>query len=220
MSRQFLHGAALPPGRYTYVYNTYSRSRDAKPPLRGHLSVASAGRLAHHRRLPLRATVVMDPQPRGKSVADPLRRDNSSHRHTLSWRHARTHVQSQGALDACHARRAARRCLSRRTERVGSVHSGRSDAEATGHVIDRRHSSHGWSSSSAHGLRALGTCNIGIHGTAQRPQVIDDDARCGLCKCGPHSVCCVCIALRGVGVGAVDSASVVGGYNHIKASRQ
>ena len=56
-------------------YNTYSRSRDAKPPLRGHLSVASAGRLAHHRRLPLRATVVMDPQPRGKSVADPLRRD-------------------------------------------------------------------------------------------------------------------------------------------------
>ena len=42
---------------------------------RAHLSVASAGRLAHHRRLPLRATVVMDPQPRGKSVADPLRRD-------------------------------------------------------------------------------------------------------------------------------------------------
>ena len=42
---------------------------------RAHLSVASAGRLAHHRRLPLRATVVMDPKPRGKSVADPLRRD-------------------------------------------------------------------------------------------------------------------------------------------------
>ena len=108
--------------------------------------------------------------------------------------------------------------LLERSDYSGSVasrrygYSARNDSEATGHVIDRRHSSHGWSSSSAHGLRALGIFNIGIHGTAQRPQVIDDDARCGLCKCEPHSVCCVCIALRGVGVGAVDCASVVGGY--------
>ena len=173
---------------------------------------------AHRLVLPERGQTPRSPPGRARHGL-PGRRRARAHcrvaprrRCTLSWRHARTHVQSQGALDACHARRAARRCLSRRTERVGSVHSGRSDAEATGHVIDRRHSSHGWSSSSAHGLRALGTCNIGIHGTAQRPQVIDDDARCGLCKCEPHSVCCVCIALRGVGVGAVDCASVVGGY--------